>query len=76
MTALLRSGPLTGSGTRTRQRFSCRVDPYTVVSRRLGHADVHTTLDRYSWVTEDEELRSVADWKIVAAKWRAADEGS
>lgn len=44
--------------------------PVHVVSRRLGHADVQTTLNTYAWVTEDEELRAVADWKAVTERWR------
>ena len=33
--------------------------PDWVVSRRLGHAHVQTTLDLYGWVSEDEALRAV-----------------
>ena len=33
-----------------------------VVSRRLGHSDVQTTMNTYAPVTEDAELRAVADW--------------
>lgn len=36
--------------------------PVHVVMRRLGHRDVQTTLSRYGWVTEDAELRALADW--------------
>lgn len=43
--------------------------PPHVVMRRLGHADIHTTLDRYGWVTEDAQLRAVADWKSYTAGW-------
>ena len=32
-----------------------------VVSRRLGHSDVQTTMNTYAHVTEDAELRAVAD---------------
>jgi len=46
--------------------------PVHVVSRRLGHADVQTTLNTYAHVTEDAELRAVADWANLAAGWRAA----
>ena len=38
-----------------------------VVSRRLGHAHVQTTLDIYGWVREDEELLAAANWKSFAA---------
>lgn len=36
--------------------------PEHVVSRRLGHADVQTTLSLYAHVTQDAELRAAADW--------------
>lgn len=41
-----------------------------VVMRRLGHADVQTTLSIYGWVTEDAEMRSVAQWKSYVAGWK------
>lgn len=41
--------------------------PEWVVSRRLGHAHVQTTLDLYGWVREDEALRAAANWKSYAA---------
>jgi len=44
--------------------------PAHVVSRRLGHADVQTTLNLYAWVTEDAELRALADWKTLTERWR------
>lgn len=44
--------------------------PLHVVSRRLGHADVQTTLDIYAWVSEDEELRCLADWRQLTERWR------
>ena len=44
--------------------------PVHVVSRRLGHADVQTTLNTYAHVTEDAELRAVADWAKLTAGWR------
>ena len=46
--------------------------PVHVVSRRLGHADVQTTLNIYGHVTEDAELRAAAGWKALAAGWLAA----
>jgi integrase len=46
--------------------------PMHVVSRRLGHADVQTTMSTYAHVTEDAELRAVADWAKLTASWRAA----
>lgn len=44
--------------------------PEWVVSRRLGHAHVQTTLDLYSWVREDEALRAAANWNSYASGWR------
>lgn len=44
--------------------------PDWVVSRRLGHAHVQTTLDLYGWVSEDEALRAAANWKTYTAGWR------
>ncbi len=44
-----------------------------VVMRRLGHADVQTTLALYGWVTEDAELRALADWSRFAAGWRGLE---
>ena len=41
-----------------------------VVMRRLGHADVQTTLNLYGWVSEDAELRALADWRSFSAGWR------
>ncbi|MDA8332425.1 MAG: tyrosine-type recombinase/integrase [Candidatus Dormibacteraeota bacterium] len=34
-----------------------------VVMRRLGHADIQTTINLYGWVTEDAELRALAGWR-------------
>jgi integrase len=44
-----------------------------VVSRRLGHAHVQTTLDIYGWVREDEALRAAANWKSYARGWQVHD---
>lgn len=44
--------------------------PLHVVSRRLGHADVQTTQDLYAWVTDDAELRALADWRAITERWR------
>lgn len=44
--------------------------PVHVVSRRLGHADVQTTLNTYAHVTEDAQMRALADWKAFTAGWR------
>jgi len=43
-----------------------------VVMRRLGHADVQTTLSIYGWVTADAEMRSVAEWKNYVAGWKVS----
>ncbi|HEY2763976.1 MAG TPA: tyrosine-type recombinase/integrase [Pseudonocardiaceae bacterium] len=50
--------------------------PVHVVSRRLGHSDVQTTLNTYAHVTEDAEMRAVADWKAFTAGWRAVGSGA
>ncbi|WP_171068960.1 tyrosine-type recombinase/integrase [Actinomadura geliboluensis] len=43
--------------------------PEHVVSRRLGHADIQTTIDTYAHVTEDAELRACADWEKIRKGW-------
>jgi integrase len=47
--------------------------PEWVVSRRLGHAHVQTTLDLYGWVREDGALRAAANWKTYASGWQVPD---
>lgn len=47
--------------------------PEWVVSRRLGHAHVQTTIDLYGWVREDEALRAAANWKSYASSWQVND---
>jgi site-specific recombinase XerD len=47
-----------------------------VVMRRLGHADIQTTLNLYGWVSEDAELAALADWRSFCAGWRGLDSGS
>ena len=44
-----------------------------VVSRRLGHAHVQTTLDLYGWVGEEEALRAAANWAAYASGWQVTD---
>src|ERR1700730_8646728 len=44
--------------------------PEWVVSRRLGHAHVQTTLDLYGWVREDEALRAAANWQRFTEGWK------
>ncbi len=46
--------------------------PEWVVSRRLGHAHVQTTLDLYGWVREDEALRAAANWESYTCTWPVA----
>jgi integrase len=46
--------------------------PDIVVSRRLGHADVQTTINMYGWVTEEAEQMAVDAWQTITASWRVA----
>ncbi|WP_328665288.1 tyrosine-type recombinase/integrase [Streptomyces sp. NBC_00322] len=46
--------------------------PEWVVSRRLGHAHVQTTLDLYGWVREDEALRAAANWRSYISSWQVS----
>ena len=48
--------------------------PDWVVSRRLGHAHVQTTLDLYGWVREDDALLAAANWRSYAAAWQVSGE--
>ncbi|WP_345680226.1 tyrosine-type recombinase/integrase [Yinghuangia aomiensis] len=43
--------------------------PMHVVSRRLGHRDVQTTINTYAHVTEDADLRACADWQRITQSW-------
>lgn len=45
--------------------------PVHVVGRRLGHADVQTTINTYGHVTDDAELRACADWQKITHAWGA-----
>jgi integrase len=47
--------------------------PEWVVSRRLGHAHVQTTIDLYGWVREDEALKAAANWTSYASSWQVPD---
>ncbi|WP_207544685.1 tyrosine-type recombinase/integrase [Mycolicibacterium conceptionense] len=49
--------------------------PEHVVMRRLGHADVQTTLSTYGWVTQDAAMRSLAEWKNFVAGWKGLHDG-
>lgn len=49
--------------------------PVHVVMRRLGHADVQTTLSTYGWVTADAEMRSLAEWRNYVAGWKGLHDG-
>jgi integrase len=44
--------------------------PPHVVMRRLGHQDIQTTLGIYGWVTEDAELRALANWQHFTSAWK------
>ena len=46
-----------------------------VVMRRLGHADIQTTLNLYGWATEDTELRMLAGWRSFCSGWRDWESG-
>jgi integrase len=48
--------------------------PVHVVSRRLGHTDVQTTLNVYAHVSDDAQMRTVAQWKAFTAGWPDATE--
>ncbi|WP_349269271.1 Tyrosine recombinase XerC [Mycolicibacterium parafortuitum] len=43
--------------------------PLHVVSRRLGHQSIQTTINTYGHVTEDAELEALANWREVVAGW-------
>lgn len=45
------------------------VQPH-VVMRRLGHADVQTTLNTYGWFTDDAQMKAWEGWKNVTETWR------
>lgn len=47
-----------------------------VVMRRLGHADIQTTLNLYGWVSEDAELRALAGWRSFCSGWRGWEGGA
>ncbi|HVC99778.1 MAG TPA: tyrosine-type recombinase/integrase [Candidatus Dormibacteraeota bacterium] len=40
-----------------------------IVSRRLGHKDVQTTLNTYGHVTEDVQLKALANWHAYTRPW-------
>lgn len=42
--------------------------PFHVVQRRLGHADVQTTLNTYGWVDQEAELKALTTWKTYSGK--------
>jgi integrase len=49
--------------------------PTHVVSRRLGHSDVQTTLAMYAHITEQADLDAVARWQAFTAGWRVGGHG-
>ena len=50
--------------------------PLHVVTRRLGHAHVQTTMDLYGWVSDEAAMRPVAEWRRFAAGWPVGAEGA
>lgn len=44
--------------------------------RRMGHADVQSALTLYGWVTEDAELKTLANWKSSTTNWRGMEGSS
>lgn len=48
--------------------------PEILVSRRLGHAQIQTTLNLYGWVTRDAELQALSDWQGFTAAWLSPTE--
>lgn len=49
--------------------------PVHVVSRRLGHESVQTTMNTYGHLTEDAELAALANWREVVAGWETNSHG-
>ena len=43
--------------------------PLHVVSRRLGHRSVQTTINTYGHVTDDAELAALANWREIVQGW-------
>jgi integrase/recombinase XerD len=41
--------------------------------RRLGHADIQTTLGLYGWVSEDAELAALAGWGALCGRGERGD---
>lgn len=46
--------------------------PLHVVSRRLGHQDVQTTMNTYGHVTDDAELAALANWRETVSGWEVS----
>ena len=70
-----RRGHRIGCGTQQRPALLLSRVPVHVVSRRLGHADVQTTLQLYAHVTEDADLQAAARWQAFTAGWRLSAPG-
>lgn len=49
--------------------------PLHVVSRRLGHVSVQTTMNTYGHVTDDAELAALANWRDFVAGWETNSHG-
>lgn len=68
-----REAPNTGSAETRHSHATALLlsgTPEWVVSRRMGHAHVQTTLDLYGWVSEDDALRAAANWKSYTDGWK------
>ena len=67
------TGPLArvepGHGVEGRFQLGAVVDGEQP-ARLEAQQDVQTTLDTYAWVTDDEELRSLADWETATRRWK------
>lgn len=48
--------------------------PLHVVSRRLGHRDVQTTINTYGHVTDDAELAALANWREIVQGWESGSD--
>jgi integrase len=48
--------------------------PLHVVSRRLGHRDIQTTINTYGHVTDDAELAALANWSDIVRGWELGND--
>jgi integrase len=47
--------------------------PLHVVSRRLGHRDIQTTINTCGHFTDDAELAALANWSDIVRGWELGD---